>query len=460
MTKYYVGPGGNNGNDGLSWANRKLTLNGAEDIPVAAGDQVVVGPGLYREMLTLDVSGSGGSPIEYIADVTGRETDGIGGIVRVTGSDNDQTATRSNCFNGGTARNYRTFRGFCADFSSGSNYYNNGGTNWIIEDFVVQIVNGQTPIQIAAATQAACTIRRGIIYGHWNCPAIQFTHTATVSDCGHLVENVWISSGYGINSVRVGGITVKNCTIEAHRGGGVYVSTALAGGQVVTVNNCILWACFTGVSATATGELVEDYNAISFCQTARTNVATGSNSNAYPPIYQPPFLVQGVNIGLLPIQILQSAWSTIRALAGSSESTEDLFGITKPTTSAKKSWGAVQYDQAFRETGTVYAGAASLELSDAGFKQFVVPVTNVSTTISVRCYRETNYAGTNPRMVIKQPGQSDRTTTDTGSASTWNELTDTFTPAASPPYVIVELQSLNTATSGSYKAYFDSLSVN
>ena len=48
MTTYYVGSGGSDANAGTSWALRKLTLNGAEDIPVAAGDVVYVGPGVYR----------------------------------------------------------------------------------------------------------------------------------------------------------------------------------------------------------------------------------------------------------------------------------------------------------------------------------------------------------------------------------------------------------------------------
>ena len=62
MTTYYVGTGGNDSNNGTTWALRKLTLNGAEDIPVAAGDTVYVGAGTYRETLTVDVSGSSGSP--------------------------------------------------------------------------------------------------------------------------------------------------------------------------------------------------------------------------------------------------------------------------------------------------------------------------------------------------------------------------------------------------------------
>jgi hypothetical protein len=62
-------------------------------------------------------------------------------------------------------------------------------------------------------------------------------------------------------------------------------------------------------------------------------------------------------------------------------------------------------------------------------------------------------------MVIKQPGQADDTTTDAAAASQWNLLTTTLTPAADPPYVIVELQSLNTAAALAYDVFFDDLKV-
>jgi len=38
-------------------------------------------------------------------------------------------------------------------------------------------------------------------------------------------------------------------------------------------------------------------------------------------------------------------------------------------------------------------------------------------------------------------------------------LTDTFTPAALPDYVVVELQSQNTAAAGNYATYFDAFRV-
>jgi hypothetical protein len=84
---------------------------------------------------------------------------------------------------------------------------------------------------------------------------------------------------------------------------------------------------------------------------------------------------------------------------------------------------------------------------------------NSSTTVSIYVYREANYAGVLPQMVLRQPGQADRTTTDVGAAGGWNQLTDTWTPAVTPPYVIVELVSNNTAGAGNYATFFDDLTI-
>ena len=92
----------------MTWANPQTHVKlGAENIPVEPGDTVYVGPGVYREMLTVDVDGtSGAGVITYIGDYDGSHTDGVGGVVRITGSDNDQTATRANCIKA-TTKSYR-----------------------------------------------------------------------------------------------------------------------------------------------------------------------------------------------------------------------------------------------------------------------------------------------------------------------------------------------------------------
>ena len=457
MTTYYVGSGGNDGNDGLTWGARKLTLNGVEDIPVVAGDTVYVAPGVYRELLTCDVSGSAGNPITYIGDVTGEHTDGIGGIVRVTGSDND-TSTARNYGITGTGRNFRTFRGFRIDACTLDGIILDG-TNWIVEDCAI-FDTTRYGIYVNGANQASNTFRRCCMFGCKQ-TGILFYHSADVAGTSQLVENCLIlDSDYGLHSLievwNIDGITIKHCLLSGGIGAGVRVQ-ANTGNPMVTVRNSMIQNCWRGFNAVAAGDIDENYNNLYGNNANRTNTNIGANSTTYPPLLAAPLLLDGIRLpwwfGTL------SGWSAMRQLTGASMADDDLSGITRPATDSKKSWGAVQFQPMVREATTVRTGAASLELSDAGEHQIIVPVSNESTTISVYCYREADYTGTNPRMVIKQPGQSDRTTTDAGAASQWNQLTDTFTPAAIPPYVVVCLQSLNTAAATDFKVYFDDLVV-
>ena len=98
-------------------------------------------------------------------------------------------------------------------------------------------------------------------------------------------------------------------------------------------------------------------------------------------------------------------------------------------------------------------------MASPGRKKFKVGVTAVDTVFTVHVYREANYAGTNPQMVIKQPGVADTTVTDAAAASQWNTLTTTLAPAALPCWVEVELVSNNSAVAGNYAVYWDALSV-
>lgn len=295
MTTYYVGIGGSDAANGLSWATRKLTLNGAEDVPVAAGDTVYVGPGTYRESLTCDVSGSSGSSITYIGDYSGANTDGTGGVVRITGSDDDIAATRANCITA-SSKNYRTFKNITVDLGSSHLLAVTGACgNWIIENCHFGSMNNINGAGISfAGTGTANTVRRCMFFNP-RCLGVEITHTATVDNAGHMIENcIFLSSGRGVSVVRVGGITVRN---NLFYGGtvGVRVVTALSGGQTVTVNNCIFSGITTALQATATGEITEDYNALFNNSTDRTSTNTGSNSNAYPPLLDPRWFFEAVS---------------------------------------------------------------------------------------------------------------------------------------------------------------------
>lgn len=458
MTIRYVGSGGSDANSGLSWALRKLTLNGAEDSPVVAGDTVYIGPGTYRELLTLDVSGSSGNPITYIADVTGANTDGVGGAVRVTGSDNDQTATRANCVNAAAARIYRNFRGFQFDMTTGIllNAASNSG-NWIVEDCILCCQSASSSAISFTGTGTACTVRRCLFYA-LKANGIVFTHTSTVSNAGHVVENciVFGIQGRAVSSDRVGGITVRNLLVWG-ASNAVRVGTALAAGQTIAVNNCAFFGNITTLQATIAGEIVENYNSFFASGTDRTLTNTGANSDTLPTPLDLGILY--ATIALVVRAFSPAVWSPLKAITGTGDSTDDLYGITKPVTAGKMSRGPVQWADISRDVATVRTGSASIKLADAARHQMFVPVTQVSTTFSVYVRREANYAGTSPQMIIKQPGQSDVTVTDAGSSGSWNQLTTSLTPAATPGYVVVELVSNNTASAGSYNTYFDDLQV-
>lgn len=455
MAVYYVGPSSAGAADGSSWANRLGTLNSAEDKPVVAGDTVYVGPGVYRELLTCDVSGSSGSPITYIADVDGSHTDGVGGIVRITGSDNDQATARANCITA-PSRNYRTFRGFWLGHASGAILtLTTSCSNWIIEDCIFGEGVSSSYINVGGAGTNN-TIRRCQFFDT-NIQAIAYSHTSVVDNAGHLVENCLfagvISASGAVGITRIGGITIKNCTFRGFSLA-IRVNTAPTSGQTITVNNNIFHggsgACLTG---TATTEIIEDYNTFFNVATARSNTNTGSNSVTYPALFQPLILLAGFK---RPWQYNDlSQYSQVRAKAGTGEASDGIYGMARPATSAKKSWGAAQYVDTSRETTTIRTGAASLKLADAGRQQMFVPTTNVSTIFSVYVQWEADYTGTKPQMVIKQPGQSDTTVTATGSSGSWELLTTTLTPAASPGYVIVELVSNNAAVSTNFDVFFD-----
>jgi len=456
MTTYFVGKGGNDGNTGLSWAQRFLTLNGAEDEPVASGDTVWVGPGIYREQLTCDIDGA--SEIAYIADVTGENTDGVGGDVIISASDGDTTATRSYGIYADT-KSYRTFIGFhVVGFSNdGFNFSScdhivlrdcstTGGDHTAITGFYLFDTYNTIELTRCSSISSYYGIE---ISGTGDQSAISFN----ISDC--LLIGNWNS----FKTTNIDSIVFQNCSII---GGATGITTSsLAGATSITVRNCVILCTFRSMSAAVAGDIASTYCLVSGNGTSNWTAGVGDVED-YVSNLQLPILI-GNDTGIrFPVPLLGqlNPYAYASRRTGSNETSTDLFGISKPTTTAKSSWGAIQFQPGERETATTRgASTASIGFADAGEHQIWVPVTNASTTISVYCYREANYAGTNPRMVIKEPGQADRTTTDAAAASQWNLLTDTFTPSGDTDYVVVCLQSLNTAAAGNYASFFDDLDV-
>jgi hypothetical protein len=458
MATYYVGPGGSDSNNGLSYAARKLTLNGAEDIPVAAGDIVYVAPGTYREELVCDVSGSSGSPITYIGDVTGAYTDGIGGRVRITGfnTDTTATATRANVLDPST-RSYRTFRGFAIDGSSGNTIRAVDADYLILEDCVIQ-GGGQTAFSegVQLSSSFGAIIRRckfKLTYG--NGSSVRAVGTSN-EDVSTLIENcIFEGADGGYSQLSCIGVTIRHCTFN---GGRYAIETSTGTASMLTVQYCIIAGWERGFSAATSGHIVENFNSVFGCQTARTNTASGANSVARAPLWEDDLLLAGYELSGRGYRM--GAGSDMIRKEGHADTDDDYYGRARPATDSKKSWGAVQFDGVSRNTSTVRTGGASLKIDDAGrWQSEPIPVSATSTTVSVYVRWETDYAGTKPQLIVKQPGQANQTDTATGSSGAWEQLSVTFTPASAPGWIVIEVWSNNTATSGSYAVYVDDVSV-
>lgn len=351
MTIRYAGKGGSDANNGLTWQTRKLTLNGVEDTPVVAGDFVWVGAGTYRETLTVDVSSTVGNPITYAGDYLGQNTDGVGGVVRVTGSDNDQTATRASCINATAQMDYRTWRGFTFDTSTGVEVINTSGVGWIIDKCYFAPC-ATSSIQIAGAAQLTNTISNCYFEttgaGGQTCIAI--THSSVVDNAGHIIQNCVFRGGVvGVSVTRVGGITVKNCSFIGRWTQGIGVSTAITVGQTIAVNNCIFQGCQTALVGTVTGEIVENFNTFFLNGTARTNTAIGANSLTYPALFDTRWFFQLTHAGAGPYNPTQfstpfdlSAQSQIINVTGTNPSSTDMRGTA--IQQSQREWGALEYD--------------------------------------------------------------------------------------------------------------------
>lgn len=350
MANIYVGPTSAGLADGTSWANRYGSLNAAEDRPIQAGDTVWVGPGVYRETLTCDVSGAAGSPITYIGDYTGSNTDGIGGVVRITGSDNDQTATRANCITA-TTKAYRTFQSFLMDITTSSTVNLLTSCSNVMINQCIAYGAYNTPLINVTGAGPAVAVSNCMFWVPRSATGVQIFHSSTVSDAGHVISNCIMLAGPNSNGIaisRVGGITVKNSQIWGG-GAGVLVAAALAAGQTVTVNNCILHGCNIALGATALGEVTENYNDLYANATARTNVAVGANSLAYPPLFDSRWFFELVNGGRIVSPFDLGAWSQLIDVAGTAPTATDMRGTG--AIGGVREWGSLEYDSTLKIVG-------------------------------------------------------------------------------------------------------------
>ncbi len=456
MTVRYVGPGGDDGNTGLTWVNRKGTLNGVEDTPVAAGDIIWVGPGVYREALTCDISGSAGNVIEYRADITGKNTNGVGGLVRITGldADTDTTTTRANILLI-NSRSYRKFSGFLMDNWNGRGIQITSGANITIERWgaigcIDNAVTSTGQFFIAKAGGSGASVNvvvdgcwmmgsNGSFYGTYG---IGSTHEPTIRNCiiaynFHPVQQRMITQN-GIMRP-----TLYNCFFQSAWGfdGSVAPNTTLSDSIFMDGD------LYPGVFEVGAG----DFNNHSFSEDT-----PGASSLTKRWNMQRPLLVSGLQMPYRPFQFLNS--NGLHPQTSSGTLTTDLFGFTRPS-SPKSPRGPFVWNTPTRIARS-RDGLGSIELKDNSYFWFTYPIAlNRKFKLSAWTLRGNDYAGTSPQFIIRRAGKSDVTVTVSGAAGVWNKTTHTLTLDTDDKFVQLFLVSNNTAETGHYYTLFSDIQV-
>lgn len=387
-------------------------------------------------------------PIYLIGDETGANTDGIGGIVRITGSDNDQSVTRNYGILG-ESRDYWVIKGFQIDTVDIDCIRIDDGTHITIED-VRTLSPDDTDSHIMLMGHIdMCTVRRCALFGGKQAWGI------TLSDTGHhkqqynIFENIYAATYKPFQVDDYSNTVIKCCISGMNCEDFLTVPAGMVAGMSVFIHDCeIHYANNDGLLANALGDIVANWNNYWDNNNDRTNVGVAGATNT-TVLYIPelPMLFDGVRY---PVRFYPpSEWWSPAQYTGLYPANEDIYGIARPTIKTKRSLGPYQDFHVVRDTTTVRAGwPASTEQPDAQNNMFRIAISGNPVTASAYVYLEANYAGTAPKLIVHQAGNTDVEATATGTTGVWEQLSVEYTPNPAPLEIWVELVSDNTAAAG------------
>lgn len=317
MTTYYVRTSGSDSNDGLSPGAAKLTIDAVANL-VAPGDNCYVGAGVYRELVTMDTSGSGTSQISFIADVTGYYT-GDAGLVIISAYPSDETqATRAACLDP-DGRTFVTWRGFV--FNGGTTgaitAISPGNDNYegcVFEDCVFQSGFAVGDMALDVDMNAATTptgngihfdrcvfsgISRMRFDGNVSAEQnlkIEFNNCLWIAEPSGQATSVFQWDIVTASTYGSGGLIFNNCSfIGTTYGINVDDGSATASYNVAAYN-CIFYRCLTALNKATDndGALIDGGNNHFYqCSTERNNVTAHATSRTDADIGPP--LLGGIN---------------------------------------------------------------------------------------------------------------------------------------------------------------------
>lgn len=446
--------------------------------PLAGGDNIWVGAGVYRELLTFGTAFTG-LQVNLIGDIDGAKT-GDSGEVQITAFLTNNTTAPSATVMITSPRSFWSFSNIV--FVTG----NGGLCLWADQTdltyyrcaFLAVAGNSNSGQITHAFTTAAA---HNILYdscffmriNSGNLGVTVPTSTVADYDANVYFKNCLMyswSSGVvittsGANSFKGGGLYFYNNTfftagIPITAAGVTTLSTAMP----VIVQSCILVSPGVILSVgSPAGQLVEDYNIlVGTSTTPRTTVTAGSHSSSdWSHALLLSFGHEWVwGATVKPTGMPTVGSGVIGTLGGSgSGPLADTLGYFRPTAALQTTGAFERSNTWIKETGTVRNGSNAISITGPGYQDFMTPVDATSTTVSVYMRFDSTYAGTNPQLQLlngTECGVVNQTVTLTGSANTWTQVSVTFTPT-SKGVVTIRLVSLSTASGG--KAFADDFNV-
>jgi len=395
-------------------------------------------------------------PVYLTADNTGAHTDGVGGIVRITGSTGDLAANLNKCIYA-DGKSYWVIQGFQVDTTVFYNIHIKDSTHITIED-IVSLNPGEDHMYFED-DNTNITVRRCALFGGQDARGLFIHNVLPVRTASFHAENIEAHCDTPFQIDDMSSVTIKNCV--GGMSGDYFVETVQPGllGQSVFVHDCEIHYCATaGLEANANGQIIAHLNNY-WANTARFNANVGEaglTNYAYMHLPETPLLVDGHRY---PIRFYPpSEWWMPRALLGLYGANQGIYGVDAPTTIAKRSYGPHLDQYIARDAITIYGGQESSTAHiDARTTQFRAAISGVPVTITVQVYLEAAYAGTAPKLVVHQSGNTDAEDTATGTTGAWEQLSVAYTPNAQPLVLWIELVSDNTAAIGGQSVVWQEL---
>ena len=399
-------------------------------------------------------------PVYLIGDETGAHTDGVGGVCRITGSDNDQTPVRPHCIfaNG---ESYWTIRGFQVDSTAKTN---NNGDNIKIDDgegFTIEDIRSLNPAREHIYLDGIgdrITVRRCAFFGGLASTGIRLSDNVPRWTAVNHFENIYAACYLPFEISYFANTTIKNCTNGM--GSEHFLETVnVSLGGCVFIHDCEIHYCDeVALEDAVNGQILVDWCNFWDNNGDIANGTLGANCEADNYLYLPdlPRLLDSYRY---PVRFYPpSQWWGV-AFQGLYAANQDIYGVPKPTTDTKLNWGFQQTHYIERDTATVYGGEeASMEHIDARTTQFRIASSGDPVTVTVFVRRETNYAGTLPKLIVHQAGNTDVEATAIGAVDTWEQLSVSYTPNAQPPIIWASVVTDNTAVGALIATYWQRLS--